>query len=311
MAANFESGFFANNVPAWHGLGVVIEEAPNSEEAIKLAGLDWEVRQGKAFMQLGESFIPTENIFNYRTSDNAILGVVKDQYKVVQNKDAFAFTDAMIATGEVKYETAGSLSGGKQVWMLAKLPETSILGEAHVPYLLFNNSHDGFGSVRVTMTNTRVVCQNTLNLALEQAPRIWSCAHKGDMENKLHEAQATMRAANLYMKEFEAEAERLARKKVSAEDVRKIMDTLFPVGDESLGERRINNLIYLRAAFGHALARPDIANFRNTAYGLVNAASDFAIHTEPLRKTETYKENRLRSFINGNPILDTVYKLVA
>ena len=310
MAANVENMFYVREAP-WHGLGTRIEEAVGSEDAIKLAGLDWEVRQGKAFMQLGESFIPTENIFNYRTSDNSILGVVKDQYKVVQNKDAFAFTDAMIATGEVTYETAGSLSGGKQVWMLAKLPETSILGEAHVPYLLFNNSHDGFGSVRVTMTNTRVVCQNTLNLALEQAPRIWSCAHKGDMENKLHEAQATMRAANLYMKEFEAEAERLARKKVSAEDVRKIMDTLFPVGDDSLGERKINNLIYLRAAFEHALARPDIANFRNTAYGLVNAASDFAIHTEPLRKTETYKENRLRSFINGNPILDTVYKLVA
>jgi phage/plasmid-like protein (TIGR03299 family) len=195
--------------------------------------------------------------------------------------------------------------------MLAKMPEQSILGEAHVPYLLFNNSHDGFGSVRVTMTNTRVVCQNTLNIAMEQAPRIWSCAHKGDMENKLHEAQATMRAVNLYMAEFEKEAERLAAKKISPEEVRKIMDVLFPVGDESLGLRKINNLIYLKAGFERALARPDIENFKNTAYGLINAASDFVIHTEPLRKTATTQENKLRSFMNGNPILDTVYKLVA
>lgn len=310
MSHEFETGFFVRE-PAWHGLGIVIQEAPNSEEAIKMAGLDWEVKQGKAFMQLGESFVPTDNLFNYRTSDNAVLGVVKDQYKVVQNKDAFAFTDAMIDTGEVKYETAGSLAGGKQVWMLAKMPEKSILGEAHVPYLLFNNAHDGFGSVRVTMTNTRVVCQNTLNLALSNAPRIWSCAHKGDMENKLHEAQATMRSAHLYMKEFEKEAERLAAKKISADEVRKIMDVLFPVGDDDLGQRRINNLIYLRAGFEQALARPDIANFRNTAFGVVNAASDFAIHFEPLRKTPTLRERRLRSFISGNVILDTVYKMVA
>lgn len=307
---NVENMFYVRETP-WHGLGIRIEEAVNSDEAIKLAGLDWLVKQGQGFMKLEDKFIPTDNVFNYRTSDNAILGVVKGQYKVVQNSEAFAFTDAMIDTGLVTYETAGSLAGGKQVWMLAKLPETSILGEAHVPYLLFNNSHDGFGSVRVTMTNTRVVCQNTLNIALNNAPRIWSCAHKGDMENKLHEAQATMRAANTYMKEFEKEAERLAAKKVSPEEVRKIMDILFPVGDESLGLRKINNLIYLKANFEQALARPDIENFKNTAFGLINAASDFVLHTAPLRKTASYNENRLRSFMDGNPILDTVYKLVA
>lgn len=310
MAHEFESGFFVRE-PAWHGLGTVIGDYVRSEDAIIAAGLDWEVFQGKAAINLDGKYVDTNYMLNYRSSDNAILGVVTEQYKIVQNKEAFAFTDALIDTGEVVYETAGSLSGGKQVWMLAKMPERSILGDAHVPYLLFNNSHDGYGAVRVTMTNTRVVCQNTLNIALNNAPRIWTCAHKGDMQNKLHEAQQTLKAANNYMKEFEKEAERLAMKKISREEVRKIMDILFPINEEEVSKRKLNNLIYLRQNFEVALNRPDIENFKNTAFGILNAASDFVLHTEPLRKTNAYNERKLKSFINGNPIIDTVYKLIA
>lgn len=309
MAHEIESAVYAR-VPAWHGLGVVIEEAPNSEEALRIAALDWEVKQTPALVEIDGKRQTTPFIFNYRSSDNTVLGVVKDQYKIVQNKEAFAFTDALLDSGEVKYESAGSLGEGKRVWMLARLPETSILGETHIPYLLFNNSHDGSSAVRVTITNTRVVCQNTLNVALAKAPRIWSCSHSGNIADKLLDARDTLRNAMAYMGAFKDEAERLATKKFSAVEVKAILDCLFPVDESEVGKRRLNNMIYLRQNFEAALKRPDIEAFRNTAYGIVNAASDFILHAEPLRKSANYKEAKLASFMDGNSFLDNAYKLV-
>ena len=311
MSAEVENMFYVRETP-WHGLGTMVQEALSSEEALKTAGLDWMVNQSPAAVKLPDgSYKDTEFIFNCRNSDNSVLGVVSKMYKVVQNVEAFAFTDSLISTGEVRYETAGSLYNGKKVWLLAQMPEHSILGDAHVPYILFANSHDGSSAVRVTMTNTRVVCANTLNIALSGASRIWSCSHVGNMQERLVEAQNTLARANKYMAEFKTEAERLAAKKFSPSDVRDILDVLFPVSDDSIGVRKLNNLIYLRSNFEAAINRPDIEHLKNTAFGLVNAASDFISHTRPIMKTKVYEQKRLESFMDGNAFLDQVYKLVA
>jgi phage/plasmid-like protein (TIGR03299 family) len=311
MAANFESGFFVRT-PAWHGLGTVINEAPNSDDALRIAGLDWTVKQAPAFMEIDGVRRPTHFFMNYRDSDKSCLGVVKGQYKIVQNHEAFAFTDELIGTGDVRYETAGSLAGGKQVWMLAKMPETSVLGDAIVPYLLFSNSHDGSAAVRVTMTNTRVVCQNTLNLALANARRIWSFTHKGDMESKLEDARKTLQNAQEYMTEFNKEAERLAKITFTRQQVQDLLNKLFPVDEnDDITKRRVNNMIYLREGFKFAMQQEDICQFDGTAYGIINAASDFVGHCKPLRLTETHQEKVLQSFMNGNSFIDKVYSLVA
>ena len=111
---------------------------------------------------------------NLRDIDNAALGIVSDRYKVVQNEDAFRFTDDLLGEG-VSYETAGSLQGGRKVWMLAKMPHRYIIaGDEIAPYLVVMNSHDGSSGIKVAMTPIRVVCQNTLNLALNSAKRIWT-----------------------------------------------------------------------------------------------------------------------------------------
>lgn len=123
MTANVESMFYVREAP-WHGIGTRVEHTLNSNEALKEAGLDWTVIQ-KA--------IQTEDLFevagykaNIRESDQRVLGVVTDRYKIVQNHEAFAFTDELLGEG-VKYETAGSLQNGKKVWMLARLPDNYII----------------------------------------------------------------------------------------------------------------------------------------------------------------------------------------
>lgn len=135
---------------------------------------------------------------NVRSSDNKVLGVVSDKYRIVQNADAFAFTDALIG-GDVHYETAGSLLDGKKIWLLAKLPDSEICGDKTEPYVCFSNTHDGSGAVRVCMTPVRVVCNNTLNLALNTAQRAWSVRHVGDISTKLVEAQQCLEMAGKYM----------------------------------------------------------------------------------------------------------------
>ena len=159
MSANVETMFSVRTAP-WHGLGEVIADAPTSEEAIRLAGLDWNVYQRVLVTDSG-LLIPGFKA-NIRDTDDKVLGVVTDRYKVVQNREAFQFTEELLGKG-VRYETAGSLQDGKKTWILAKLPSEYIVNEDQIlPYLVFFNSHDGSGSVRCAITPIRVVCQNTL-----------------------------------------------------------------------------------------------------------------------------------------------------
>ena len=114
MAANVETMMYVREKP-WHGLGTEVSEAPTSADALRLAGLDWEVQQ-KSIQVCGGSKIENYKA-NVRSTDGAVLGVVSDSYKIVQNADAFSFTDELIG-GDVRYETAGSLRGGKKIWLL-------------------------------------------------------------------------------------------------------------------------------------------------------------------------------------------------
>lgn len=104
MAANVETMFYTREKP-WHGLGIRVTEAPSSEEALRLAGLDWQVKQEPVYTDTGEA-IPGYKA-NIRDRDRRVLGVVTDRYKIIQNQEAFAFTDALLGKG-VRYETAGS-----------------------------------------------------------------------------------------------------------------------------------------------------------------------------------------------------------
>ena len=135
MAANVETMFYTREKP-WHGLGTRVEDAPSSREALRLAGLDWQVLQEPIYTELQE---PVEgHKANVRSTDRKILGVVSDRYRVVQNSEAFAFTDELLGSG-VRYETAGSLMEGRRVWLLARLPrEYIIAGERISPYLVFS-----------------------------------------------------------------------------------------------------------------------------------------------------------------------------
>ena len=152
MSANVETMFYVRKKP-WHGLGTEVKEAPTSADALIYAGLDWEVVQEDVYTGHG-SPIPGYKV-NLRSSDGSALGIVSDRYKVVQNEDAFRFTDDLLGAG-VTYETAGALQGGRKVWMLARMPHRYIIaGDEIAPYLVVMNSHDGSSGIKVAMTPVR------------------------------------------------------------------------------------------------------------------------------------------------------------
>ena len=226
MSANVETMFYTREKP-WHGLGTRVENALDSKEALVAAGLDWKVIQ-KPIMTDDGNRIPGFKV-NVRDTDQQILGVVTDRYKVVQNEDAFAFTDQLLGEG-VSYETAGSLQNGRRIWMLAKLPQRYIIsGDEIEPYLVFMNAHDGTGAIKAAMTPIRVVCQNTLNLALSSAKRVWSTNHTGDMNGKIMDARDSLLYAEKYMTELGKTIERMNQINLSDQKVKEYIDALFPI----------------------------------------------------------------------------------
>lgn len=300
MAANIETMMYVREKP-WHGLGVCVQEAPTSEEALKLAGLDWVVQQ-REVQVCGGAIIPGVKA-NVRSSDKRVLGVVSDRYKVVQNHEAFQFTDSLIG-GDVRYETAGSLKDGRKIWLLAKMPETKINGDAIEPYMCFSNTHDGSGAVRVCMTPIRVVCNNTLNLALKQAKRAWSVRHTGNIETKLHEARMCLELGEEYMYNLGRYANELANVRVTDERLHAIMDELFPVDWATASKRELTAARQVRDDYMVCMYAPDLMKFQGTAWGAINAMSDMVTHSTPRRLTKNYWENNWDRVMGGHDLID-------
>lgn len=307
MAANVETMFYTRTKP-WHGLGTMVEEAPTSREALEAAGLNWQVIQKNLVTDSG-IVVPGFKA-NLRETDQQVLGVVSDRYKVVQNEEAFAFTDALLGEG-VTYETAGSLQNGRRTWILAKLPARYIIsGDEVTPYLVFMNSHDGSGSIKVAMTPIRVVCQNTLNLALSTAKRSWSTNHTGDIKGKMEDARYTLLYADQYMAELGKAIDKLNQQKLSDRQVLEYIDSLFPLIPNP-SDKQIRNMQKMKEDMKvRYFDAPDLQHVGKNAYRFINAVSDFATHAKPLRERTGYKENLFARTVDGNAMIDRAYEMV-
>lgn len=308
MAANVET-MFSTRVTPWHGMGIIVKEAPTSADAIRLAGLDWDVVRKEIFTEDGMK-IPS-NYANVRSTDGKPLGIVGDRYQIVQNRDAFDFTDALLGEG-VRYETAGSLNDGKTIWLLALLPdEFTILGDKVDPYVVFTNTHDGSGSVKVAMTPVRVVCQNTLNMAMRNASRTWSTRHTGNITSKMNDASTTLMLAHKYMEQTKEVFEELHKVKLNDISLRRMVNNIIPIDETKMTETQQKNAKIIQLdIINRYNDAPDLRVLDKTGARLIQAVADTTTHIEPFRKTSNYKENKFLKTINGNDILDRALGIV-
>jgi phage/plasmid-like protein (TIGR03299 family) len=193
---NGHASMFYVDEPPWHGLGKRLAKPATAAEAIKAARLDWDVRKVPLYACEGlnscvvphrHAIVPT---FAWGQPKCPVFGIVGDAYEPLQNRGAFAFFDPIVGEGKAIYHTAGSLGEGERVWVLAKLPESiRVIGDDIADkYLLLSNSHDGQSAVQIKFTPIRVVCQNTLTIALADGQTL-RAAHYPDLKERLQQAR--------------------------------------------------------------------------------------------------------------------------
>ena len=193
--------FYVGEQP-WHREGVKLNQPPSAAEAIKAASLDWSLVKAPLFYHrtltdtavLPDTFavVPDEG---WKDKKKPVLGIVSGPYEILQNKDAFAFFDPLVKNGYATYETAGALGSGERVWVLAKLNRSFEIakGDKIERYLLLSNRHDGHGTVNVKFTPIRVVCQNTLSMAMQDAREFFAIRHDEDLFRRLGNVADEMR----------------------------------------------------------------------------------------------------------------------
>ena len=306
MAHNVETMFYTRQKP-WHGLGVQVSKALTSREALRISGLDWKVVQQPIYT---DGKLIANLKANVRDRDNANLGVVSNRYTVVQNVEAFEFTDNLLGEG-VRFENVGVLQNGRRCFILAKLPDRYMVdGERIDPYLVFCNSHDGSLALTIFMTPIRIVCMNQLNLALKKASRSWSAKHVGDVQWKLHEAHETLKLAHTYMGALGNEINVMNKIKFPDTKIYSHINELFPVPADASDIQRKNIKQIHDDIITRYYEAPDLKLLPKNAYRFINAVSDHATHSAPIRKTENYSENLFMKTLEGHPTIDKAYTLI-
>jgi len=286
--------------PAWHGLGVVFDHPMSSAEALAGAHLDWLVVQREVACIVPE-MVPTKwgpveqyryqkikgALANCRSDDGLVLGVVSDQYQVVQNVEAFKFLDELIANHEIEYESAFSLQGGRKVVLLGRLPkvDTVVPGDDSLRYILMSLHHDGTGAIRFGPCAERVVCANTYAVALQEGHvKELSIAHKGDVKGKLAQARNILNRANQKFDGYALQARALAAHKMSPEEWDTYLDIMCPVPDKrdpdwtEQREERIRKTredVAVAYLLGDAQRLPGI---ERTAWAAFNAVTEHIDH---------------------------------
>lgn len=222
---NFNNGkasFFSVREKAWHGLGTIVQEAPTSSEAIKLAGLDYDVVKQPIYTADG---IQVPNNFALVRQDNKqpFGNIVGNDYTVVQNRDCFNWFDSIVGDKLAIYETAGALGKGDRIFITAKMPAfINVCDDLIDQYLFLINSH-GRDMLTAAFTPVRVVCENTVNAALADCSNRVKIMHRADVHDQMKEAVKVMGMVNTMQEKLTEVFTKMARKPIVDQELKDII----------------------------------------------------------------------------------------
>jgi phage/plasmid-like protein (TIGR03299 family) len=302
----------ATRVSSWNSIGTDCSKCNNMEEVLASSGLDYEVIRMPMFLADGTN-IPNRFI-TARPEQGAglhLYDVVSDKFEIVQNREAFDFVNFM---GNVTFEKAGETASG-MVYIIGKLPDVSILGDTFTPHVIFRNGFNAKIKITAAICPLRIVCQNQFNVSFRSTENTVTVRHVSNAQAKLEEAREILRMSSDYMAELNSMAERYANMKLSQTQLDWVINTMFPMGDKDSVDPYKRKLVETSiAAFKKAYMEDDNSNFRGTAWGIVNAYSDFITHKEPSGKTPTRFENKFTKVTFGgslNHVIDIIDGLAA
>lgn len=284
----------------WHQLGTPIavndgDKLPDGKTMQRDAGLLWGVHKQPLYTVAVDN--PTQyiavdsRVAIVRDTDNRVLGTVGPTYQPIQNDELFEFADALLkADDAVRFETAGSLYGGRVVWALAVAPEKAIKIDGDpqgdiMPYLVLATGHDGLRAMQVTFSPTRVVCANTLNMALRGSKNVVSIRHTVNAMSKVDAAKAALRINVEYLDTLAAVSKQLIKQKMTINDVIAATETLIPSMAEN-EEKAIKAQAQRDLILALYRNSDNLDGVPETAYRFVQAVAEYADHDRTYRKTK-------------------------
>lgn len=314
--------FFSVQQKAWHALGQIVQEYPTSGQAIKYAGLDYQVVKSPLFTK-GSAIIQTSDIIEtgstklevpdyfatIRTDNNTVLGVVGKDYHIVQNREAFSFFDAIVGGDDgILYETAGALGNGERIFITAKLPDYIRVGngdDVTEKYIFLTTSHDGSGSITAAFTPIRIVCQNTLNASLRSMSNVVRIRHTSGAKQRLDDAHKVMGLANTLSIQLEDLFNHWAKVKVTDKEVKKLIQLALCPKKETLdllkkgAENEVSTVFKntVEDAFAYAMTSDSqqMSTTKGTLFGAYNAVTGYY---QNVRKYKD-QEAKLQSIVMG------------
>lgn len=298
----------------WHKLGQVLDHVMTSEEAIREAGLNYIVDKTPVLgefnnyeNELSEYKVLPKKYLTYRTDTNDLFDVVSDRYEIIQNEKAFEFFDSIVGKGQAIYETAGALGNGETIFVSVKFPShIRVLNTNDVieNYCMLTNSHNGKQSLTVIFTPIRVVCNNTLSMALANCTNKVKVRHNASTEFKLKEGESILGLYNTYSKNMNNVFDQMAKVKYPINDY--LFDVLLD-NDEALLAKEQNylyvdeistykkNLITSCVEYYHTGRGQELDICKGTVYGAFQAVNGFLNNGKYYRS----EEEKFEQLING------------
>ena len=213
----------------WHGLGKRVPADVSTQQMLVAAGLDWTVEKKPLFFNTETGPWLTKSRALVRSTDNKVLTVISEQWNPVQNIEAFEFFNDFVSAGDMEMHTAGSLRGGKMVWAMAQIKDSFELfgGDKVEGYLLFSNPHEFGRSIDIRFTPVRVVCNNTLTMALDKDAR-----HAVRLNHRSHfngdQVKLVLGVAGDRLQAYKKQAQFLGQKKYNKETIVEYFNRVFP-----------------------------------------------------------------------------------
>jgi len=339
---NGKASFMSVQEKAWHGLGTILDNPATSQEAIENAGLDFIVEKKPVYVPVitmdrdaageGDDILVQRNIKNvdgtqysqmrvvedrfatFRTDNGHPFGIVGSRYEIVQNRDAFAFFDAIVGEGEAIYETAGALGNGETIFITAKLPSYIRVGanDDIEKYLLLTSTHDGSGSIQAMFTPIRVVCNNTLNAALKSNASRVTIRHTKSVHDNLKKAHTILGITNKLSEELAGIYNNMAKVRITDKQLTDYIETVV-LGDtlERMLQKddkfdlstRTSNVMANMVKYAYEHPTQQLATTKGTAWGAYQAVTGY------YQNIKSYKgeEEKMSTLLMGSTY-DTMQK---
>jgi phage/plasmid-like protein (TIGR03299 family) len=318
----------------WHGLAKVLDDHVTPEEARQQA-FPWEPVEAPLFRRvpvvaedgtLRTDYVEVDEVKAVeRSDDGGFLGAVGKDYVPTTNAEMTEIAEAVegVSSEEVRVETAGSLKGGRKVWMLLRLNEPiAVKGDPHgetIPYFALQNNHDGYGSFRGQALFTRIICDNTSQAAdLEAARRgtEFTFRHTAGIKDRIEEAKGAVAMWRHSVQVWNDLMNSLVEVKVTEQQRRLFLDqwspTMLPSADLAVSDRVLDNIERARGEFWGIMNGITSEGVDDTAYGLVQAAIEFQQHVRGTRGADeaAKAESKFkRAYLDRDSLVTTAVNL--